>query len=178
LITVLRFGHRRTRDQRVTTHVALVSRAFGADEIIICGDSDESLEKSVKAVVKNWGGEFSIRQTKEWLKEIKKKKAAGAKIVHLTMYGEKIMGRMEEMRACKDIVVIVGSQKVPIEAYREADYNISVTGQPHSEIAALAIFLDRYLGGRELDSEMTGGKRILPSKFGKNVVSCARREQV
>ncbi|TLZ95287.1 MAG: tRNA (cytidine(56)-2'-O)-methyltransferase, partial [Methanobacteriota archaeon] len=30
MITVLRLGHRPARDKRVTTHVALTARAFGA----------------------------------------------------------------------------------------------------------------------------------------------------
>jgi len=35
MITVLRIGHRISRDKRITTHVALVARAFGADKILI-----------------------------------------------------------------------------------------------------------------------------------------------
>ena len=35
MIIVLRIGHRIGRDKRITTHVALVARAFGANEIII-----------------------------------------------------------------------------------------------------------------------------------------------
>ena len=34
-IEVLRIGQRLVRDDRVTTHVALVSRAFGATKIIM-----------------------------------------------------------------------------------------------------------------------------------------------
>jgi tRNA (cytidine56-2'-O)-methyltransferase len=43
----------------------------------------------------------------------------------------------------KDIIIVIGSQKVPTEVYQLADYNVSVTNQPHSEIAALTILLDR-----------------------------------
>ena len=35
MIIVLRIGHRIGRDKRITTHVALVARAFGANKIII-----------------------------------------------------------------------------------------------------------------------------------------------
>ena len=35
MINILRLGHRINRDKRITTHVALVSRAFGADKILI-----------------------------------------------------------------------------------------------------------------------------------------------
>jgi len=35
MITILRIGHRISRDKRITTHVALVARAFGAEKIYI-----------------------------------------------------------------------------------------------------------------------------------------------
>ena len=35
MITILRIGHRISRDKRITTHVALVARAFGADNILV-----------------------------------------------------------------------------------------------------------------------------------------------
>jgi tRNA (cytidine56-2'-O)-methyltransferase len=162
----------------MTTHVALVARAFGADEVVICGDNDASLEKSVKAVVGNWGGDFRIRHEKDFVKFLKERKNSGCKVVHLTMYGEMVQDAVERVRKCKDLVVIVGSQKVPMEAYREADFNISVTTQPHSEIAALAIFLDRYFDGAQLSRKIEGKLRIIPSKFGKNVLSCDERGQV
>ena len=41
LIEVLRIGHRPGRDKRVTTHVALVARAFGAGGIYIPGGDDK-----------------------------------------------------------------------------------------------------------------------------------------
>ena len=40
MITILRLGHRVVRDQRITTHVALTSRAFGADKIVISVEKD------------------------------------------------------------------------------------------------------------------------------------------
>ncbi|MDC1420251.1 tRNA (cytidine(56)-2'-O)-methyltransferase, partial [Euryarchaeota archaeon] len=41
-ISVLRLGHRRERDKRITSHLGLTARAFGADEIILSGDEDPS----------------------------------------------------------------------------------------------------------------------------------------
>ena len=38
---------------------------------------------------------------------------------------------------------MVGAEKVPREIYELADYNVAVGSQPHSEISALAIVLDR-----------------------------------
>ena len=46
-ISVLRLDHRLPRDERITTHVALVARAFGASEMIYTGQYDSGLEKSI-----------------------------------------------------------------------------------------------------------------------------------
>ena len=54
MITVLRIGHRIGRDKRITTHVALVARAFGADKIII-DKKDVNIEKNIKSVCKRFG---------------------------------------------------------------------------------------------------------------------------
>lgn len=44
-IVILRYGHRDIRDYRVTSHCALVARAFGAEKIIIEGNPDEQIKK-------------------------------------------------------------------------------------------------------------------------------------
>ena len=47
----------------------------------------------------------------------------------------------------KDVMLLVGSQKVPGEFYSEevSDFNVGVGNQPHSECSALAIFLGPLL---------------------------------
>ena len=55
-ISVLRLGHRPARDKRISTHVGLVARAFGADNLFYSGIKDSSFEKSIHGVVKQWGG--------------------------------------------------------------------------------------------------------------------------
>ena len=50
-IEVVRIGQRVVRDDRVTTHVALVSRAFGAEKIFmneVNPEIKDTLEKSIK----------------------------------------------------------------------------------------------------------------------------------
>ena len=48
--------------------------------------------------------------------------------------------------------------------------NIAVGNQPHSEIAALAIFLDRFFQGKELTQSFDNAKmKIIPSSRGKSV---------
>lgn len=168
MIVVLRLGHRPKRDKRITTHVALVARAFGADGIVLTV-RDEKIKEKVEDVVSRWGGNFFI-DFAEWKEYIKKWK--GIK-VHLTMYGLPIDEIMPEIKKHKDkdILVIVGAEKVPGEIYKLVDYNIAVGNQPHSEVAALAIFLDRYYEGKELKKDFRGKLRIIPSKDSKRVIN-------
>lgn len=167
-ISVLRIGHRLVRDDRVTTHAALVSRAFGADRIYMTG-IDQSVSETVAAVSMRWGGSFEVQVIENWKSLARKWKEQGGIIVHLTMYGinvDKIAGRIPQD---KDLLVIIGSEKVPREAYELADYNVSISNQPHSEIAAIAIFLDRMFRGRQLLKKFHGRLRVIPTAKGKRV---------
>ena len=170
MIVVFRYGHRIFRDKRITTHVALVARAFLANKIIYCGDKDECLEKSVEKLKKNFGGEFEIEYCKNWEEKIIELKNSGFKVVHLTMYGQVLMEKKEELKKEQRIVVFVGSQKVPSKIYKIADYNISITFEPHSEVAALAIFLNEIYEKRPLMIENKNKKlfeKILKLKIKK-----------
>ncbi|RLG58570.1 MAG: tRNA (cytidine(56)-2'-O)-methyltransferase [Candidatus Hydrothermarchaeota archaeon] len=165
MIVVLRLGHRPERDKRITTHVALVARAFGASGIILAS-RDERIKKKIEDVVNRWGGDFFI-DFADWKEYIRKWK--GIK-VHLTMYGLPIDEVMPEIKKHKDILIIVGAEKVPGEIFKLADYNVAIGNQPHSEVAALAVFLDRYYEGKELKKDFKGKLRIIPSKNSKIVV--------
>ena len=67
-------------------------------------------------------------------------------------------------------MVIVGAEKVPGEVYEMVNFNVAVGNQPHSEIAALAVFLDRYLKRKGLEKDFKGKIKIIPCKKGKKVV--------
>lgn len=167
-IYVLRLGHRFHRDKRATTHLALVARAFCADELIL-DSKDNEIEKSIKKVIDVWGGNFKVKVEKNWHKFIEN--FSGEKI-HLTMYGIPIDEKISEIRCSKkDKLVIVGGKKVPSEVYHLSDYNISITQQPHSEIAALAVFLHELFEGKEIKKEFKGKKRIIPQEKGKKVIN-------
>jgi len=169
-VIVLRIGHRPERDKRVTTHCCLVARAFGAKRIIIVGEKDEKIIKSVQGVRKKWGGRFSISFSESVKKEIKKLKKQKFALVHLTMYGLKLKKEIPKIRKHKKLAVIVGAEKVPIEVYKMADFNVSVGGQPHSEIAALAVFLHELFKGKLLDTKFAGAKiKIVPEKNSKKI---------
>lgn len=169
-IVILRYGHRIVRDYRVTSHCCLVARAFGAKKVVIVGDEDKSLEKSVNDIVKQWGGSFKVEFTDSWKKTLTKYKKRGFFSVHLTMYGLQLQKEAKKLKKKNKILVIIGSQKVEKEVYEQADANVSVTGQPHSEIAALAVTLDWIQAGTELDTEFPKAKiKVTPQKKGKKV---------
>jgi len=171
-IFVLRLGHRKERDKRITTHCCLVSRAFLARGIIISGDKDENIINNVKNVCKKWGGNFIVRYERSWKKIIEDFRKRGFKIVHLTMYGIPLLKKINEIRKIDKILVVIGSEKVPHEIYDIADYNISITNQPHSEVSALAIFLHEYFEGKEFFSDFQNAKiKIIPQNKGKRVLS-------
>jgi tRNA (cytidine56-2'-O)-methyltransferase len=86
------------------------------------------------------------------------------------MYGSNLPDVIGEIRGCENILVAVGAEKVPAEMYDLADWNVAVGNQPHSEVAALAVFLDRLFMGRELEEEFEGGLKIVPSPHGKQVL--------
>jgi len=169
---VLRLGHRRARDKRATTHVGLAARALGADRIIITGDKDEALVDSIQRVADRWGGDFKVEFRAKWEPAIDEFKEAGYEIIHLTMYGLPFQTRLAKIRkSTRDKLIIVGGEKVPGEVYQAADYNLSVTSQPHSEIAALAVFLDNFFGGEELEKEFSRARiRVVPQERGKRVL--------
>ena len=196
-VAVLRLGHRPGRDERMTTHVGLTARALGADRAILAGDAGKSRE-TVADITERFGGPFAVELTdspKAVLRDWE------GKVVHLTMYGERVQDVEAEIRAAhrgaggeigervddgeeddettddgeaadgQPILAVVGSQKVSFDVYEAADWNVGVTNQPHSEVAGLAVFLDRLFEGRELDREWADAdRRVVPEATGKTVV--------
>ncbi len=172
-VYVLRIGHRPERDKRITTHVGLVARAFGANGFILADICDESVMQSLRKVIERWGGDMYIECGVSGKSYVKNWKRIGGEVIHLTMYGlhvDDVIGAIRESPRPK--LIVVGAEKVPPFYYEEADYNVAIGNQPHSEVAALAIFLDRLYQGRELHLEFPNARaRIIPSPRGKKVVS-------
>ncbi|HOT93715.1 MAG TPA: tRNA (cytidine(56)-2'-O)-methyltransferase [Methanoregulaceae archaeon] len=166
-VAVLRLGHRPERDQRVTTHVGLTARALGAGQFFLASD-DAGVVRSISDVVDRWGGDFRAENDVKWRRCIADWKAQGGVVVHLTMYGLNLPDVIDEIRSCDRVLAVVGAEKVPGELYGLADFNVAVTNQPHSEIAGLAVFLDRLFEGRELEAEFPRARiRVIPSARGK-----------
>jgi tRNA (cytidine56-2'-O)-methyltransferase len=165
-LTVLRLGHRFARDARISTHLALTARAFGANCIVYDTNATD-VKDSVDRITDSWGGDFTVEFTTRWRGYINE--FEGVK-VHLTMYGLALEDVIPKVIGCKDVLVVVGGAKVPAEVYQMVDHNVSVGNQPHSEVAALAVFLDRFKQGKGLDVDFKGKKRIIPQQRGKKVV--------
>ena len=157
-VSILRLSHRIVRDKRVTTHLALVSRAFGAKCMYYTGDRDVEMENKIVKVNETWGGEFKVVYITDPYKFVRNWKKDGGTIVHLTMYGIPLIDVINDVREYDEILTIVGSEKVDPFYYKMADFNISITNQPHSEIAAVAIFLDYYFDKAEFKFEFKNPK--------------------
>jgi tRNA (cytidine56-2'-O)-methyltransferase len=167
MITVLRLNHRIDRDKRITTHVGLVARAFGADELLI-DTKDDSIVRSLRSVCDRFGGSFTVHtgvKAKQFVKHWK------GCVVHLTMYGQRLDSVIDQIDETIPLLIIIGSEKVPPWCYEEADYNIAIGNQPHSEVAALAMFLDRFSNGSWQEKDFQGKLTIHPSEQGKIVES-------
>ena len=169
-LRVLRLGQRYVRDDRTLTHLCLVSRALGAESIYL-EDAEKDVTSTLDEVNKTWGGSFQVVLGEPWRNVIKEAKKEGRKIVHLTMYGIPIQDVAPQLRELDKVLIVVGGPKVPGRVYHAADFNVAVTSQPHSEVAALAIALHEIQGGEELKRAFGKSRlRILPSAQGKRVV--------
>jgi tRNA (cytidine56-2'-O)-methyltransferase len=173
-VAALRLGHRPSRDKRVSTHLILAARAFGAEKAYYTGIQDDSLEESISKITLDWGGDFSLEYVSSW------KAVLGnweGKVVHLTMYGLPFQDVVGEIRSDPSPkLIVVGGAKVPGEVYGAAHWNVAVTGQPHSEVSALALFLHELYQGRELSLDFTGARlEVIPQARGKKMQTRTKR---
>ena len=183
-VSVLRLGHRLVRDERISTHIGLVARAFGAKELYLTGADDHTVD-SIKRLSRRWGGRFQVKYLENWKELIRN---WDGPIVHLTMYGERLELALETIRrqatsqssdqisdSCLNLLIVIGAEKVPREIYSLATFNVSVGNQPHSEVAALAVFLDRlFMGGELYDTFGKAKLRIEPNPRGKKVLNLSK----
>ena len=173
-IEIIRLGHRAGRDPRITTHLALVGRAMGANRFILCGDRDKKLFENIDSVNSRFGyGIECSHETKplKYIREITHSSIAKRPaVVHLTMYGEPFREVVPNIPKENGVIVVVGGAKVPGEIFKTCDFNIAIGNQPHSEVAALALFLDQWFEGDGFNGEFSNPKFIIkPSKSGKRV---------
>jgi tRNA (cytidine56-2'-O)-methyltransferase len=169
-ISVLRVGHRPGRDPRLTTHLALAARAFGAARMYL-HPPDPDLAERLKKVGERWGGAFEVLPARDWRSVVR---AHAGPVVHLTMYGEPLARALPKLRRSERILFVVGGAKVPADLYGLATANVAVGHQPHSEVAALAVALERLRGIPGPAAPAGARQRIVPTARGKRVAT--RRE--
>lgn len=159
-------GHRPERDKRITTHVALTARAFGARRVLI-SEQDDRIVEGVRSVERRWGRAIEIESGVAWRPFLRD--FPGTK-VHLTMYGLPVAQVVPHIPRDRPLAVIVGAEKVPREIYEMVDHNVGVGNQPHSEVAALAVFLHSVLGPDVLERKFPDAKvTVIPTARGKRV---------
>ena len=165
-VSVLRVGHRVGRDPRLTTHLALVARAFGAERMYL-EPPDPDLALRVAALGRGWGGTFEVIGVEDWKKSVR---SFDGMVVHLTMYGQPLEKLLPRIRQAPKLLLVVGGAKVPPDLYRLSSFNLAVGHQPHSEVAAVAIVLEQLLGVPGPDSFRGARRRVVPRARGKKVV--------
>ena len=166
MVTILRIGHRRERDKRITTHLLLTARALGASKVYIAGEWDEKIIESVTKVVDEWGNSFYFEfiDHEQWEFVINHYRSINWSIIHLTMYGQNLPKFLTENETNLDkCLIVLGGEKIPSQVYKMADWNIGVTNQPHSEVAALAIFLYSIYPELNKYDKIDAKKKIIPS---------------
>ncbi|WP_247731665.1 tRNA (cytidine(56)-2'-O)-methyltransferase [Halovivax limisalsi] len=172
-VAVCRLGHRPGRDDRMTTHVGLTARALGADRVVLPENATDAA-RTARDITDRFGGPFAVERTESPRGVVRN---WDGRVVHLTMYGLAVQDVEDEVRTTlvddrEPLLIVVGAEKVPFEIYEAADWNVGVTNQPHSEVAGLAVFLDRLFDGAELDRAWEGAdRRVVPKSTGKEVVS-------
>lgn len=145
--------------------ICLTARAFGASSVVLTSSSHEinsKLKRFCNSVANKWGGNFSVQFISNWKSYISSK--TNYKTVYLTRYGISIQKQQYSIRSYKNVLLIISTDKERPELNKISDFNISITAQPHSSIAAMAIFLNMYYAGRELSLNFSKAQyKVVPS---------------
>ena len=198
-LAVLRLGHRPGRDERMTTHVGLTARALGADRLLLTAAAVGRRE-SIVSVTDRFGGPFDVEITDDPERLLDRWPGTVVHLTMYGLPVQDVEGDIRSQFESQEpdggeqpgetaqsdgrdrsqtdqtdgdgtpLLVVVGAEKVPFEVYEVADWNVAVTNQPHSEVASLAVFLDRLFEGRELGREFDDAERVVvPRAEGKHV---------
>ena len=174
-LDVLRLGYRKGRDPRITTHLALVARAMGADGFLLAGDEDKEMFENLNSVSKRFGGTLETEHV-SGMGHLKRHVANGGVAVHLTMYGEPFRKAIPKIRRDRPVVIVVGGAKVPGDVYKICQHNVAVGNQPHSEVAALALFMDAWFGESASERNFDDARLIIEGTNDGKLVHDLREE--
>lgn len=143
--------------------LCLTARAFGAAEIIFIGKEDKQLLRYISNLNKKWGGAFKLKFARSY-KDVLKAASKYTK-VYLTRFGMPLQSKSYILKTYKNMVLIVSTNDVSKQLHQIADYNISISTQPHCGAAAIAIFLHEFYNGRELAMHFENAKlKLVPSE--------------
>ena len=175
-LEVLRLGYRRGRDPRITTHLALVSRAMGADGFLLSGDEDKEMFQNLNSVSDRFGGHLETKHV-SGMRHLKNHVANGGVAIHLTMYGEPFRKAIPTIRRDRPVVIVVGGAKVPGDVYKICQHNVAVGNQPHSEVAALALFMDAWFGESASERNFDNARLIIEGTNDGKLVHDLREDE-
>ncbi len=151
--------------------LALVSRAFGASSITFCAKDARDIgpiSRGISRTNSKWGGKFSVSYAKNWKDFIKEKK--NYLKIYLTRYGVPMKKLEYQVRTYKNVLLIVSFTEAIRPLYKAADFNISITAQPHTSASSIAVFLHDFYNGRELAMHFENARyKIVPEEHGIHV---------
>ncbi len=162
MISVLAIGNAtpETRED-----LCMAARAFGASEITFTGKKSEKLIKQFERISKKWGGTFIVSFTANWEEYVYSKKNYTK--IHLTRYGVPLNKVLYTLKTYKNLLVIVTMMEPMKKVHQLADFNVSITTQPHCTSAAVSVFLHVFYEGRELALHFENAQyKILPNEKG------------
>ncbi len=150
--------------------LCLTARALGASEITFVGKKDGRLSKYINAINKKWGGRFTVQFAKSQAEALKS--TSKYTKVYLTRFGEPLQNKSYVLKTYKNLVLIVTPSDEKSNLHEMADFNISVSSQPHCSAAAVAIFLHEFYNGRELAMHFEYAKhKVVPKEHGIEIKS-------
>ena len=166
MITVLAVG-KCTRE--VMIDICMTSRAFGASKVAFTIKEDRKVQNTLRKVSKEWGGKFSIAFNTDYMKMIGN--SPNYKTVFLTQYGVPVEKVKHSIRTYKNMTIVVAlSSKYTQKLMEVADFNVSITTQPHSSTSAIAVFLNTYFNGRENAIQFENATtKIIPAERGIHI---------
>ena len=168
LISVLVVGRSDYEDE---LSLCMVARAFGASTITFCPEDKSimrKLSRKCKALNRDWGGAFSFSFTNDWKRFVKEKK--NYLKVYLTRYGMPMKKIGYQVRTYKNVLIIVSEKETIKQLYKAADFNLSITTQPHSCASAIGVFLHDFYQGRELAIHFENARyKVSPEQHGMKV---------
>ena len=168
MLTVLVIG--KTSYEKVTD-ICLIARAFGASEIVFTMNDSKLKSKAQRFcndICKKWGGSFSVSFTNNWKAYIKNKR--NYKTIYLTRYGTPMRQAEYVLRTYKNMLIIASFSEKINELYTIADFNISITSQPHTVASSITSLLRAYYRNRELSMHFENAKyKVIPEPHGIHI---------